>query len=525
MTTACTQLGDLLRNAAQAHPERPALWHEHHWHGYGALANRAERTARLLAELCGVRPGDRVAILSENSPDCVAAVFGALFAGAVEVSLATDVTSDTLGWLLRDCGAKVLICGRRYTALLPSALAAAPDVRGVVFDTLPRSEALPSLPSRVAIHELPHAAIEAVHSLDRLACDEHALASLVYTSGSTGRPKGVMLSHANLLSNTRAIAAYLELAATDRILAVLPFHYSYGRSLLYTHLLVGGSVVIENRFAYPNVALDTLERTHATGFAGVPSTFTILLARSALRTRRFPSLRYVTQAGGALPPHVLTEAAKAFAPARFFVMYGTTEASPRLTWLDPGMLHTKLGSIGKAIPGVEVFVAGPDGARLEPGQIGEIAARGPNIMLGYWGDPAGTAEVLRDGTFFTGDLGREDADGYLYVEGRIKDIIKCGGNRISAREIEDVIAGMDGILEAAVIGVADPILGEAIKALVVRKDDARVDQQDLERWIATRLPPSKRPKWLEFRTELPKNAAGKVLKAALRESERRTAAS
>ncbi|MCC6781325.1 MAG: acyl--CoA ligase [Planctomycetes bacterium] len=525
MSTDCHRLGDLLRHAARAHPERNALWHEHHWHGYAALANRAERTARQFADACAVRPGDRVAILLENSPDHVVAVFGAFFAGAVEVSLATDVTAESLAWLLLDSGARVLVCGRRFAGMLPSALAGAPGLEHVVFDSLPRSEAMPTLPARVAIHELPPPATAAVDPVEVHADDEHALASLVYTSGSTGRPKGVMLSHANLLSNTRAIATYLALDANDRVLAVLPFHYSYGRSLLYTHLLVGGSVVIENRFAYPNVALDTLERTHATGFAGVPSTFSILLARSTLRTRRFPSLRYVTQAGGALAPGVLTEAAKAFAPARFFVMYGTTEASPRLTWLDPAMLQTKLGSIGKAVPGVEVFVAGPDGRRLERGQVGEIAARGPNIMLGYWGDPAGTAAVLRDGTFFTGDLGREDEDGFLFVEGRIKDIIKCGGNRVSAREIEEAIVANDGVLEAAVIGVPDPILGEAIKAFVVPKEGVRLDRTELERWLAVRLPPTKRPRWLELRADLPKNAAGKVLKAALRESERKTAAS
>jgi acyl-coenzyme A synthetase/AMP-(fatty) acid ligase len=309
----------------------------------------------------------------------------------------------------------------------------------------------------------------------------------------------------------------LSLTPQDRVLAVLPFHYVYGQSLFYTHFRRGGSVVIDNRFAYPETVLDTMAALKATGFAGVPSTFVILLEKSTLRKRSFPSLRYVTQAGGHLSPAWLAKAAEAFGAARFFVMYGATEASPRLTFLDPDRLHDKAGSIGKAIPGVEVFIADEAGNRLPAGTEGEIAARGPNIMAGYWRDPLGTAEVIRDGLYFTGDLGREDAEGFLFIEGRSRDFIKVGGNRVGAKEIEDAILAWDGALEAAVIGVRDPLMGEIPQAFVVLKEPAAQGGiEGLKAFLRARMPSYKQPKYYQAMADLPKNGSGKVMKAKLR---------
>ena len=215
-----------------------------------------------------------------------------------------------------------------------------------------------------------------------------------------------------------------------------------------------------------------------------------------------------------MAPPMQKEAAEAFHPARLYVMYGTTEASPRLTWLDPDLLPAKLGSIGRAVPNVDVFIADERGNRLPPGTQGEIAARGSNIMMGYWRDPEGTAEVLRNGIYFTGDLGREDGDGCLFIEGRSKDILKVGGNRVGAREIEDAIMASGHALEAAVIGVEDPILGEAVKAFVVPSGSA--DMAALKSNHKESLPAYKQTKFIQVLDSLPKNAAGKVMKAELR---------
>ncbi|MBN2508848.1 MAG: AMP-binding protein, partial [Spirochaetales bacterium] len=325
----------------------------------------------------------------------------------------------------------------------------------------------------------------------------------------------VMLSHLNLVSNMRSIAEYLNLSARDRIMMILPHFYIYGLSLVLTHTLVGGSIVLDNRFLYPNVILDTMKETEATGFAGVPSTFSILLSRSTLSDARFPALRYVTQAGGAMPPAVQKEVVEAFAPAQLFVMYGATEAAPRLTYVEPSMLPLKWGSIGKAIPNVEVFVADEAGNRLGTGIEGEIVARGSNITAGYWKDPEGSARVLKHGLYFTGDLGMEDADGYLYVTGRAKNILKVKGFRVSPKEIEEHLTEFDGITDAAVIGVPDEVLGEAPVAFLVTRGGIMVNSSNLKKFLQDRIASYKIPIEFIHRDDLPKNAAGKIDKKEL----------
>ncbi len=260
-----------------------------------------------------------------------------------------------------------------------------------------------------------------------------------------------------------------------------------------------------------------MQDNETTGFAGVPSTFTILLRRSVLRTQKFPKLRYVTQAGGAMAPVIQKEVAGVFAPARLFVMYGATEASARLSYLPPDDLPRKWGSIGKAIPNVELFVADESGRPLPPGEEGEIVARGSNIMSGYWNHPEETQRVLRNGLYYTGDLGRTDDEGFLYIIGRSKDMIKIGGNRVSAKEIEDIIYEHSGVVEAAVIGVPDDVLGEAPKAyLVVNKENRGTILKEMQTFLLGRLAAYKIPKSFEIWDTLPKNEAGKIQKLRLK---------
>jgi acyl-CoA synthetase (AMP-forming)/AMP-acid ligase II len=503
---------NFLEEAARRFPGQDAVGQKQAWRTYGQLEAKANGLAHALRAR-GVARGDRVALLYENSFQYVIAHFAILKAGAVNVSLNTETSAKTLALLLGDCEAKALAVSAKYLPLLREIEALVPHLETIVTEAA-AAHAADFSRLRILVWEDVPEAPDPPPSESR----EEDLASLVYTSGSTGQPKGVMLSHRNLVSNTQSIVAYLGLSPADRMLCVLPLHYIYGTSLLYTHFHAAGSLVLENRFAYPNVALDTLEQTEATGFAGVPSTFAILLNKSNLKKRTFPALRYVTQAGGGMAPALQKEAAEAFKPARLFIMYGSTEAAPRLTYLHPDHLPRKWGSIGKAIPGVEVRVADSQGNPLPVGETGEIAARGPNIMQGYWKDAAGTAEVIRHGWYFTGDLGREDEEGFLFVVDRAKDIIKVAGNRVSAKEIEETLMEIEAVAEAAVIGVPDPLLGEAIKAFVVTKAGSG-DVEAIRNFLKAKLPVFKQPKWIEIRSDLPKNAAGKVLKSVLRESE------
>lgn len=513
-------VADLLFDSARERGDRPAVWHEHRWKTYAELGAAAQALAGFWIAR-GVRPGDRVAILLDNSFDYIVAHFGALAAGAVEVSLNTDLAGDSLKALLADCGATALVAGRKFLRQWKDIPGGLSSLRLVVTD-LPATQ-FPPMPDGVELHAWEVALAAGDGARVTPPREAQDLASIVYTSGSTGKPKGVMLSHRNLVSNTRSIVEYLGLRPDDRMLVVLPFHYIYGRSLLYTHFLSGGAVVLDNRFAFPSAILKTMEEQKVTCFAGVPSTFSILLRKTDIARRSFPHLRLLTQAGGPMAPTLQQEVARTFPSAQLFVMYGSTEAAPRLTYLAPGLLGGKAGSIGRGIPGVEVVVVDEAGARLPRGSVGEIAARGPNIMLGYWNDPEGSAAVLRNGWYLTGDLGYEDEDGCLFITGRARDIIKAGGNRVSAKDVEEKILELPEVVEAAVIGVADEILGEAIKAFVV-VHGATLTEAQVRAHLQRRLASFAQPKFVEFTASLPKNQAGKILKAVLREREAATAA-
>jgi acyl-CoA synthetase (AMP-forming)/AMP-acid ligase II len=320
------------------------------------------------------------------------------------------------------------------------------------------------------------------------------------------------------MSNTRSIVEYLELTSSDRVLAVLPFFYVYGKSLLNTHIAVGGSVIIENRFLFPQLAVDALERDGATGFAGVPSTFAILLEKTNFAKRGFPALRYVTQAGGAMAPALIRRLIDALPGKRVFVMYGATEAAARLSYVPPEALAGKIGSVGRAIPNVELRLLKEDGAPAATGEVGEIVARGSNVMEGYWNDPEETAQVLdRDG-YHTGDLAVADADGFLRIVGRKREMIKSGAHRIAPKEIEETILEHASVLEAAVIGVPDAVLGESIRAFIVAREGLAIDPDGIAAFCRERLASYKVPQRFELRDALPKNAAGKIMKDRLRAS-------
>lgn len=343
-------------------------------------------------------------------------------------------------------------------------------------------------------------------------------ASIIYTSGSTGRPRGAVLTHGNLVANTRSIVRYLALSPEDRMMVILPFYYVYGKSLLNTHAWVGGSLIVGTDLFFPNDAVKRMTDDGATGLAGVPSSFAVLLMRSRFARAVPPTLRYVTQAGGAMAPEMIQKVMDALPDVRVYIMYGATEASARLTYLDPVALPRKIGSIGKAIPDVTVRVLRADGAETDPGEPGELVAQGPNIMRGYWEDPDETALVLGAGGLRTGDLAYRDEEGYLFIVGRKKEMIKCGSHRISPKEIEDVFMEHPAVFEVAVLGVPDELLGEAIRAYVALRPGSVSTPEDLLRFAAERLPEYKVPGTLEILPELPKNESGKIQKRRLAEA-------
>ena len=526
---------DFLVESAQRRPEAPLLVHKGTRTSYGEIEASSNRCARLLRDL-GLRRGERVGLLLPNSARYVVSYYAGLKAGAVVVPMHQATDARSLRKLMGDCGAVGLIGGPGTRERIMKATEELPDLRWVL---LPADELTPGDPLPAHVRGVPESAEDAMSAeadprrrgidLDR--------ATIIYTSGSTGRPRGATLSHLNVVANTRSILAYLQLTSEDRVLQVLPFPYVYGKSLLNTHVAVGGSVVLHDNMVFPETALEAMERVQATSFAGVPATFAILLNRSSLARRRIPSLRYVTQAGGGMPLPHLKRLIEALPGVRIFVMYGATEAAARLSWLEPEMLLSKLGSIGKPIPNVELTIRRDDGTEAEAGETGEIVARGSNIMEGYWGDAEATAEVLDQHGFHTGDLGWRDEEGYLWVAGRKREMIKSGAHRISPKEIEEVLLEHPAVEEAAVVGKPDEYLGEIIVAhITVRLEPAEVrsgpaevlsESQEVRGEPVTpnairlfcqeRLPAHKVPQEVRIRDSMPRNPSGKLDKRALRE--------
>jgi len=307
--------------------------------------------------------------------------------------------------------------------------------------------------------------------------DGQSLAEIIFTSGSTGKPKGVMITHRNIISNTNSIIQYLQLSSKDIQLIVLPFYYCFGLSLLHTHLRVGGQVVLNNSFMFLGTVINDLKKYKCTGFSGVPSHYQMLLKKAkTFKETVFPDLRYVTQAGGKLHNVFIKEFVTSFPDIHFVVMYGQTEATARLSYLPYDQVLSKLGTIGKAIPDVILKIIDKQSNEVSVGEIGEIVAKGGNIMKGYYKDPEGTKNTLKNGWLFTGDLAKIDKNGFITIVAREKEIVKVGGKRISPKEIEEVILSVPMVVDCTVLGIDDEILGEALKAIVVIDETTKESQ-------------------------------------------------
>lgn len=491
-----TLLAKLARNAA-GDPRRIALVDGERRASYGELWDAARRFAAALAAR-GVGAGDRVAVLLPNSLEAVAACYGTWLARAVIVPLNVQARArDYAAWLAH--ARPALLVHEAGSTEVDAAIAAAGLAAMARIAVGAAVEGVPGWDDAVAT---------TAPADDVPAARDDALAQLLYTSGTTGSPKGVMLTHANLAANVAAIVAYLELAAGDSIVSVLPFYYSYGSSVLHTHLWAGARVCLEPNLVFPHLVVERLARERATGFSGVPSTYALLLDRVDFAPHDLSALRYLTQAGGAMSPALTARLRATFPRVRVYVMYGQTEATARLTWLPPERLDQKTGSVGIPLDGVELAVRREDGGAAATDEPGEVWVRGPNVMQGYWQNPQATAEVLRDGWLRTGDVGRLDADGYLWLSGRRSDMIKTGAHRVHPQDIEEAISELPAVAEVAVVGVDDAVLGQVVKACIVRGGELSADQ--VKAHCRARLAPYKIPKHVEFLAALPKTASGKV---------------
>lgn len=506
-------LVDRFRHIIGSIPDAVAVVHgDNNQVSYGDLGQLSANIAKHLYDE-GLSSGDRTALLVSNSAQYIGIFYGIWAAGGVTVALNTQAKAkDIVNWL-RHAGAKWLFVDDDHPELesITELIGSNSEMSLIqVYRQKPTD-------GEIAL-DTWHRITAGQHSFPEIPIDESDIASIIYTSGTTGNPKGVTLSHGNLAANIESILAYLHLGRGDSIVNVLPFYYSYGNSVLHTHIAVGAKLVLENSLVYPHRVVEQISRQKATGFSGVPTTFSLLLGRVKLENYDLSCLRYITQAGGPMPPAIADKLVSALPQTELFIMYGQTEATARLSYLPSDKLHEKRGSIGIAIPGVTLEIKDKDGKPVTPEQTGEICAQGPNIMQGYWRDEEKTREVIIDGWLHTGDLAHYDSDGYIYIDGRSSEMIKSGGNRISPKEVEEVIQEIEGVQEVAVVGVMDNHLGESIKAYVVPIQNACIDIKGVQLHCRKNLAIYKIPKSVEIVDSLPKTASGKVQRFLLQKN-------
>jgi long-chain acyl-CoA synthetase len=459
-----------LSRAASQYPDRPAIRLDDDILTYRALAGRSAAVTTALRKR-GIGPGDRVALLLPNVPLFPICYYAILAAGAIVVPLNPLFKPREIDYHLGDSHASLL---------LDAATAAALGAEG----TAP---------------------------LAPVARRPDDTAVIIYTSGTTGIPKGAELTHANLTRNVEVVRDTLQHTGPDDVIfGGLPLFHSFGQtSALNTGIASGSCLTLVPRFE-PGKALEVLQRDRVTVFLGVPTMYAALLHHPDRATADLSRLRLCVSGGASLPVELLREFEQAFGCA-ILEGYGLSETSPVATFNHPDRPR-KPGSIGTPIAGVQIRVVDPDGKDVPTGEVGEVVIRGHNVMKGYWRRPEATAEAIVDGWFHSGDLARADADGYLFIVDRIKDLVSRGGYKVYPREVEEVLYEHPAVAEAAVIGIPHPTLGEEVGAAVALKPGATATPEELREFVREQIAPQKYPRHVWLLDELPKGPTGKLLK-------------
>ena len=489
--------------------DRTALIVDGRSYTFRELLDAAQRLASVLRNH-GIARGDRIVIQLENSWACVTAIFGTLIAGAVFVPINPQTKASKLEFVLRDCGARALITESSLEQVYLEVL------RGIEHPPMVLCSGKYSGPAEsleAAMTAAPPLAEPApVVPLD--------LAAIIYTSGSTGTPKGVMQTHQAMVFTTGSLIEYLRLTPDEKILCVLPLSFDYGLYQVLMSVALSACLVLERSFTFLGQVLGRMRDERVTVFPGVPTVFATLLAAHRRTALCFPSVTRVTNTAAALPDEFAGGLREIFPNALIYRMYGLTECK-RVSYLDPELIDAKPGSVGKAIPGTEVYLLSTEGNPVPPGEVGVLYVRGPHVMAGYWNRPDLTDEMLKPGklpgerVLCTHDLFRMDADGYLYFVGRTDDIIKTRGEKVSPVEVENALHRIPGVREAAVVGIPDELLGQAIRAYVVADPSAGLTVQSLRTDSARFLEPYMVPTQVILCDSLPRNPNGKVDKRIL----------
>lgn len=507
-----------IHRAVQLHADRPALLGSGFDLCWGEFADRVARLARVFLDL-GIRDGDRIAMLAGNDPRYVEFYFACLWAGAVMVPVNARWAAPEKIHCLNDCGARLLLVDQDFTAEAQQLQRACPGIVAVIHYAA-SGPGVPGRPAEFIDYEAALAAAAPAPDAGRGGDD---LAALFYTGGTTGRAKGVMLSHHNFLSNSMTALVNLGIRTESVHLHVSPLFHVAAGSRVFTTTVAGGTHAVIPRFE-PGLFLDAIERYRVTVTVVVPTMLNALLQYPDLDRYDLSSLKLLTYGASPMPETLLRQAMERLPAVEFLQSYGMTELSPVATCLPPryhvfdGPDAGRIRSAGQAVYNADVAVLDPDDRPLPAGQVGEICVRGPMVMQGYWGQPELTAETLRGGWMHTGDAGYLDAEGFLFLVDRVKDMIISGGENVYSAAVENVIYQFAGVHECAVIGVPSERWGEAVHAIVVPRAGAELDRDALLAHCRRSLAGYECPKTIEIRTtELPKSGPGKILKTELRQ--------
>ena len=485
--STATNLGAAFFKIARARADHPVVATKQGTFSYDWLLSAANCVRRYLCARPGHVAGARVALHLSNSPEYMAAFYGTLLADCVVVPLPVSLEAQRRRKVLELCQPDVLI-------------------------SRPEDFSSQEYHSPIATLRLSESSSEEISFPRR---QDRDLAMLLFTSGSMGMPKGVMLSHRNLLANADSILHELPIGADDRALAVLPFCHAFGNSVLQTHILSGATLLLDRALTFPSLIVEALRELKATSFSAVPEMYGMLLKYGGLGDQPLPALRYMTVAGGELRHDVAVKIADRIAPASFHVMYGQSEATARLTSLSPQQLPIRRGSIGKPIWGVELAVMDEANRELPPGAVGMLCARGENVMLGYWQDPAATADVLAgNGWLRTGDLAHRDEEGYFYLHGRANLLVKVQGHRVHPAEIEGVVEA--GFPQTCAVAIPVP-RGDDMRFILflAPRDDRPIDVAKIRATCQRELPAYKLPLHYEVVDRFPLTSGHKIDRAAL----------
>lgn len=516
------QVHHSLRKSAESLPDKEALVNGSRRLTFAEIETHSNGLAHALKAI-GLQKLDRVAIYLENSIEAVISVFGILQAGCVLTIINPQTRARRLEYILNDCQVKGLITRQELLSTCLPDFNNLPWLNSLLLVGESSPDAMKQIATGVKISLFWDLIKEFPGNCPDDVCSDSDLCSINYTSGSTGNPKGVMLTHSNMIAATQSITEYLENSVDDIVINVLPLSFDYGFYNILMPFYFGGTVILEKAFISPHQLIGLVKKEKVTGLPLVPTIIGLLLKFSHLQRYDLSAVKYITSTGQALPTAHILQFHELFSKARIYSMYGLTECK-RVSYLPPHKLLSKPNSVGKAMPRVEVYLINGKGNTIaQPGETGELIVKGPNVMQGYWNLPEKTANALKkdemgEKVLHTGDLFKMDEDGYLYFVGRKDDLIKTAGERVSPKEIEDVIYQLEGIDEAAVYGVADEILGQAIKLTVTLKEGSDLTRESIGEYCSKYLEKFMLPKHIEIKSELPKTSNGKINKRALKDS-------